>query len=861
MQREIAKKPTKRCIIFSYGPVPIPDQEKVEGGGLRCWGLAKGLRANDESVDITVAYHDSYKKKKVVTRHESINITAWNLSSIRSLMSDYDAVIVSYCMGDLSVAVADAIRPDQQLILDCYVPIYLEISARNSNDLIGEYHAFNNEINRWSSVLRRGDVFLCANENQKKYYQGVLSALGRINPLTYADEQILIVPYGIYAESPKVTQKPITEKLKATGAKGYKKILWFGAVYPWFDIRTLVEAIDDVNKTVPTKLVIVGAKNPFNAHPDFIRRYDELIDFINSNEKYGQEIILQDWVEFGDRANWYLDSDLVILINKTGDENELAWRTRLVDYVWADLPIITNGGDPLSEMLFKANAALKLDDLSREGLTKTLLTALSSSQKLTEIKNNLSKVRPNLHWNQVCKPLLSVILNGNKPTDFATLGVLEATNEYSATSSKVSRLVGKIRKVPVYYRKHGFINTYNTAKMVLLKIIDLKINKGMRPPKVIFVAHQLDTTGAPHVFIDLVGDFINQHPKTPIEFHTFNPTDNANVKKLNNMGITPKLHLNRDIGLRFSDGDVVVLNTVAFSETFKRTLLDALNKGVVRQILWYVHEDEPSAIFDRHETDAIKTMLNNDKITIFTAAAQTLKNYQEHFSNKRNIRLQTYRMNYPDGHGQVRKANDFDTARFILPGMVSDGRKGQLPILYAFIEFKNRFYDLQPSIYRDFSLTYIGVTDDFLSRQIIKHGERNLGKRFNHYRPMPHSKVLEYDRLSNVTICYSMRECLPLFVYEGMAAGHPILRNDSSGMAEQLEAGRNGFYLDSNDYKQVVETIEVMLNKNKTSNKVLASMSDRSHKIALKATQNSYTALIDEIVTSFNKNTRDNYKG
>ena len=35
---------------------------------------------------------------------------------------DYDVVIVSYCFGDDSVRIAEAIRPHQMLVLDAYVP-------------------------------------------------------------------------------------------------------------------------------------------------------------------------------------------------------------------------------------------------------------------------------------------------------------------------------------------------------------------------------------------------------------------------------------------------------------------------------------------------------------------------------------------------------------------------------------------------------------------------------------------------------------------------------------------------------------------------------------------------------------------
>src|SRR5258708_11650689 len=126
-------------------------------------------------------------------------------------MSGFDTVIVSYCMGELSMRVADNISPRQQLVLDCYVPIYIEVSARNSDDVEREYSDFHYDLGKWAHVLRRGDLFLYASEAQRRFYKGVLAAVGRINPATYGDEMLVIVPYGIYRDEPKAKSKPITK--------------------------------------------------------------------------------------------------------------------------------------------------------------------------------------------------------------------------------------------------------------------------------------------------------------------------------------------------------------------------------------------------------------------------------------------------------------------------------------------------------------------------------------------------------------------------------------------------------------------------------------------------------------------------
>jgi glycosyltransferase involved in cell wall biosynthesis len=846
-------KSSKSCIIFSYGPVPSPEHDKVEGGGLRCWGIAKGLRSQDKNLEITVAYHESYKKDDLTPSFESIDLATWNNESIEQLISDFDTIIVSYCMGDLSVNLANTVKSNQQLVLDCYVPIYTEISARDSKDLEGEYTAFKNEVDRWAAVLRRGDIYLCANENQKRYYQGVLSALGRINPATYSDELLLTVPYGIYKEQPVIKSKPISALL-STEEQDYKRILWFGAVYPWFDLRTLVEAVKKLNKTLPAKLVIVGAKNPFNAHPDFVSRYNELIEYIENDPEAKSNIILQDWVEFNDRADWYLDSDLVILINKIGGENELAWRTRLVDYMWADLPIITNGGDPLGEELIAIGAASRLDDLSSAGLSKSLSRLLTNPQDLEKIKKALSAIRKKYYWEIVTRPLYDKVISHSRPTDFTKFGLLEVHNPGAFQRSIPGRIMAKSKKVPAYYAKHGARTTYTALRTVALQRIQGSKLQIQRGPRVIFVSHQLDTTGAPHVLIDLVRDFRKGYPQAPIEFHTFNPVDRTNVRTLNKIGVKPMLHISRDINLRYVPGDVVILNTVAFSDIMRESIYENLESGTISKLIWYIHEDEPSYIFGPAETKRIKRLMDKDILTIFTAAIKTSDHYKEHFNEKAQILTQIYRVNVLPKYHKEREAQDFKRLDFILPGMAGDGRKGQLPILYAFIEFKKRYFDPSPEKYRQFSLCYIGVGKDFLSRQILKHSQKGLGDAFKHYGPISHEACLDLVLKANVTICYSMRECLPMFVYEGMVAGHPLMRNDSSGLEEQLVEKENGYYLESTNLEQVIQAIENICNKAKTSDEELAKMSKKSYEIASKLEKVKYDNITNSINEAYAKN-------
>lgn len=836
---------TKRVLILSNGPVPTPEHTQVEGGGLRCWGLAKGLLQNSTtpSLDITVAYEQSYKKDEFTQEYEGINIDTWTIKTVANIIKNYDSIVVSYCMGDLSMTVVENIQPDQQLVLDCYVPIYVEVSARESSRIDEEYAAFNVDVPKWGAVLRRGDLYLCASDAQKKFYKGVIAALGRTNPVTYGTDPILVVPYGIYRDNPMQQHDPIKDLI---GKDDVYKILWFGGIYPWFDIRELADAVAELNKTLPARLIVVGAKNPFNNHPDFLERYEEFITHIKKNN-LSRYVYLQDWINFNDRADWYLGADIVVVFNKIGEENTLAWRTRLVDFMWADLPVLTNGGDPLGEKMLENQAAIRIEDTEKQQIADALHDVFNKGEEnIALLKKNMSLLKKEFYWDVVTRQLATKIAKGHIAPD--------ATRRNSSTSNPsgpvtggepltISRVVSKAKKIPAYARKHGTIATGRAIQELLSRKLS---NKKLLPKRAkaayVFVSHQLDNSGAPYILMDMAIEC--KENSYPVEFYTYLPLKRPNATKLERHHIKPHVLMKKEMVPDIVEGDTVILNTVAHSETTKDTFFRAAERGRIR-LIWYLHEDHPEILFRHDEKKRIKRLLSNDKLVIAIAAKQMRQRYSKFFETDKNIILLPYKHIVPQKyHKAKRTPSDFNKKlTFVLPGTVGDGRKGQLPVLYAFIYFYENYFKVDRKRYRDFELVFIGLDKDYLSRQIEAHASM-LDHHFRHYKKISWEEDLEVVSSSNVTICYSLGECLPLFVFEGMIAGHVLLRNDSSGMEEQLFRGENGFLIETRDYMQLVSVIEQVLNKNKTSDELLAKMSRKSYEIAKDQENTNYGSIL-----------------
>src|SRR5690606_4458691 len=125
---------------------------------------------------------------------------------------------------------------------------------------------------------------------------------------------------------------------------------------------------------------------------------------------------------------------------------------------------------------------------------------------------------------------------------------------------------------------------------------------------------------------------------------------------------------------------------------------------------------------------------------------------------------------------------------------------------------------------------------DYISQQVKIIGESILGNRLHIYPPLPVEEALEVAHHSNVVMCCSLNETFGLYIAEGMAMGHVVLRNDSAGVDEQLSEGENGFLIEA-DVDQIASRIEKLLNKS-TSNEELWKMGGASQKIASKYLHN-----------------------
>lgn len=846
----------KTCLLITYGPVPTKEYQTIEGGGMRVWGLAKGLQKN--GVRVTVAVNNSFKQS--ITEQDGIKLINWGLDDkFSDLINTYDSVLISYCLGDVSEFVVDKLDKSIQLILDCYVPIYVEVSARDSKNKDEEYVGYMQESSRYNRVLKRGDYFLCANEVQKIYYTGVLSSLQIVNPHSYRENRIIIVPFGIESTQPKITSNPYVD----LGIKDNDFIvLWFGGLYPWFRVDEYLKAIKLLSSQKNIKFVFVGTKNPYNPNPDFFRQHDAAVSFANKEKLLNKTMFFVDWVDFDKRADWYKNSDVVVSLNQPGEENTFSWRTRVIDFVWGELAMITNGGDPLSEELISVGAAKKLSKLDGSELSNEIKKIANSPKELLKMQESVKLLKKKYYWDSVTKNLSDII----KETHHPYLKELEYSSGLGVNNSPVSKknlpkkIIQGSKKAVNYSAK-----VYSFAKRKGLRTslgygLNMARNQAglvSRPKskRYIFISNNINNTGAPLVLLQIINEFIAKHGGENIYVVASNFTPEilrdlrekkVKVDKsadfMNGRLISMQLSLKKD--------DFVLINTVAVHDNYRAFIFKALKNGKLNRANWFIHEDIAQLkiiaphLMRNTETNNIRKLLESNKLNIFVPSQQTKESYDKLFSSNK---VKVLPLNIPiDNKYYInREAKNYDTINFLLSGSPADGRKGQLLAIAAFYEYLEKYYNKNPKNYRDFKFHLVSIGDDYYSEQIKWMGISLLKKHAKLYPSMPYKKVLEVTKSCNAVICCSLNETFALYVAEGMYMGHVVLRNGSAGVDEQLQDGKNGYFINQEDINQFASAIEKILNKKTNSNHDLQKMGELSQKMIEPYTHNKYLPTLE----------------
>jgi glycosyltransferase involved in cell wall biosynthesis len=394
----VKKLKENKILIISYDIVG----RKMAGPGIRYYEFAKEL---SDIGEIILAVPNECDLPTVNFKIKRYNHE--DPESLKPIIVDVDVIIIQ---GYILYFFPFLKFFEGKVVVDLYNPFQFESLEMFSSRGIGErLRIATNNLATIKSQLQLGDFFICASEKQRDFWLGMLSSIGRINPRTYDHDRTLrklidIVPFGIQSEKPKHTKKVMKGVLENINLHD-KVVLWGGGMWNWLDPITPIKAMVEICKRrKDINLVFLGVEHPDPRLPH-MKKASEAVDLSKKMGLYNKNIFFNKWVSYEDRQNFLLESDIGISAHPPHIETRFSFRTRMLDYIWANLPIITTEGDWSGELVEKNHLGKVIYYNDYLGWARAIIDMIDNTTIYSNYKRNVYKQVNNYVWSNVVKPL------------------------------------------------------------------------------------------------------------------------------------------------------------------------------------------------------------------------------------------------------------------------------------------------------------------------------------------------------------------------------------------------------------------------------------------------------------------------
>lgn len=400
-----------RILIVTGDPIG----EQMAGPAIRVWHMARSLaRFCDVRVVSWVPIGRQAEEFELHFIHENDDRG----------MSTHEAWSDVIIVQGMSLRVFPSISKTRKIVVaDLYDPFQLEQLEMNRHR---DRATWEDEVTKAVSLLNeqlsRADCFLCASEAQRDLWLGSLSALGRLNPANYSQDPtfeslVRVAPFGLSSTPPVQSRHAIKGTVPGI-TRSDRVLIWGGGIYNWFDPVTLVEAMAIVQRErSDVKLFFLSARH-FNPDVPEMRALSEAVEASERLGLTGRSVFFNEtWVDYESRADYLLDADIGVSTHIWHAETRFSFRTRILDYLWAGLPIVSSEGDVFADIVRQYDLGEVVPAGDAAAVAAAILRLLNDPGRLSATQARVRRVREQFEWDRALAPLIDFCRNPRPAAD------------------------------------------------------------------------------------------------------------------------------------------------------------------------------------------------------------------------------------------------------------------------------------------------------------------------------------------------------------------------------------------------------------------------------------------------------------
>jgi glycosyltransferase involved in cell wall biosynthesis len=287
------------------------------------------------------------------------------------------------------------------LVADLYDPFLVE-NFSYSKTLGPE--VFDGDRRALFGLVDRADFVLAASEEQRLFYLGLLLGRGRLTPEALGeapDGRLLcdVAPFGV-DEMPPGPAEP-----HESAGPGPSDV-FFGGVYDWYDPGLVLDAWPAILAAVPkARLLFSESPNPASTPQ---RRLVEVKARAERECWLGRSVYVLPWIEHEKRGGLYRSCRVAVLAHGASLETDLSFRTRVLDFLWAGLPVVSVEGGAAARLIERDGAGVVVPPKA-DALARALVTLLTNEEARRRCSVMAATAAKAFRWSATLEPLVRYV--------------------------------------------------------------------------------------------------------------------------------------------------------------------------------------------------------------------------------------------------------------------------------------------------------------------------------------------------------------------------------------------------------------------------------------------------------------------
>lgn len=128
-------------------------------------------------------------------------------------------------------------------------------------------------------------------------------------------------------------------------------------------------------------------------------------------------IFNEDWVPYDERGSYLVEADAGVSTHHAHLETEFAFRTRILDYLWAGLPMVVTDGDSFADLVEREHLGIVVPAGDESALEAALERALYDTKFAAATRARVQAIAATFTWEHTLLPLRDFVREPYRAAD------------------------------------------------------------------------------------------------------------------------------------------------------------------------------------------------------------------------------------------------------------------------------------------------------------------------------------------------------------------------------------------------------------------------------------------------------------